>query len=170
MIALDIETELNDQGMYTRNLTVASIVDIASGAIRQFSPDTVTELVYMLPYIGWIVTFNGDSFDLSVLSQYAPRPLKDTCQSFDMYRDLARRSAQKKIKMDDLSLGTLGHALPQHGENLAALGQTKKLWQRSANGTVELAEVYKFGVLNRYVTINRKTVLQDIAVDWIERP
>lgn len=170
MIALDIETEMDDRGFYTRKLTVASIIDLHTRHISQFSPDTITELVYFLPYAGRVITFNGTTFDLPVLSQYAPRPLIDTVDSFDMYRDLASRSTIKKIKMDDVSLGTLGHALPQHGEDLAAMGQIKALWQRSANGTIELSQIYNFGVINRYITVSQQHNTFDIAVDWTDRP
>ncbi|HEY3289321.1 MAG TPA: hypothetical protein VGK87_04260 [Anaerolineae bacterium] len=171
MIALDIETERDARGFYTRSLTVATIVDVNTGRLAQYSPETVGELAYQLPYLGTVIGYNIVAFDLPVISETAntPRPLSEICRTFDLYLDLARRTGVRAIRLDELALGTLGRALPQHGGDLARLGQTRQLYQRSANGTVEIAAIYNFGVLNRFVRWVR-TALHEVNVDWMQQP
>jgi hypothetical protein len=174
MIALDIETEIaaRGRGFETRRLTVATIIDLDTGHLRQYTPDTVYELVYQLPSLGTLIGFNIIAFDLPVLTAAAraPRPLTETCRTFDLYRDLVRRAGHRAIRLDDVALGTLGRALPQHGGDLAQLGQTRRLFERSANGTIEIAAIYNFGVNNRYVRWMRDGAQYEVAVDWLQQP
>lgn len=167
MMSLDIETALDDRGLYTRELTVASTADVSTDRLQQYSPANVYELVDLLPFVDLIIGFNIDTFDLPVLSQYARRPLHEACATFDLYRDLIARTGQTDIKFDDLALGTLGKALPQHGGNLANLGQTRKLFQHSANGVIEINAIYRFGAINRYVSwISPQGDIHEVPVQW----
>ncbi len=167
MIALDIETALDDRGFYTRELTVASTAEVTSDRLKQYSPATIYDLVDQLPFQDLIIGFNIDTFDLPVLSQYASRPLAETCRTLDLYHDLAQLTGQTDIKFDDLARGTLGKVLPQHGGNLANLGQTRKLFQHSANGVLELNAIYRFGAVNRYVTwIAPSGEYHETPVNW----
>lgn len=167
MLALDIETEIDGTGLAARRLTVATTVDMDTGRVRQFTPDTVVDLVQQLPSAGTLIGFNIVAFDLPVLTAAARlrRPLTETCRTFDLYRDLVRRTGVKAIKLDDVALGTLGRALPQHGGDLARLGQMRRLFEHSANGTLEIAAIYRFGVNNRYVRWMRDR-LHEVGVNW----
>ena len=170
MIALDIETELDARGFYSRNLTVASVADTHSGALRQYSPASVYELIDRLPYVDRILGYNLVSFDLPVLSLYSgwAAPLNDICKAFDLYREMTRLTGRRDISLDDLARGTLGKALPQHGAMLASLGQTRTLFQYSANGVLEINAIYRFGAANHFVRWTDKArQLHETSVDWV---
>ena len=169
MIALDIETELDARGFYSRNLTVASAADTHSGALRQYSPASVYELIDQLPYVDRILGYNLVSFDLPVLSLYSgwAAPLNDICKTFDLYREMTRLTGRRDISLDDLARGTLGAALPQHGGRLASLGQTRRLYQHSANGVIEINAIYRFGLANRFLRwMGPLGQLYETTVDW----
>src|SRR5690242_503821 len=168
MIALDIETEIDPRRPSAQRLTVASTIDIDTGHLVQFSEDTVFELVSLLTVSDRVIGYNVLSFDLRVLSDYAGFDLTQLATAFDLYRDLYRRTGRNDISLDELARGTLNRALPQHGGDLYALGQLRTLRENSANGTREIAAIYRFGRANQFVAwLNDKDgQLYEIPVLW----
>ncbi len=185
MLALDIETTPDRRQPSGQRMTCASLVDVETGRLRQFQECTVMDLIACL-LTERIVGFNIISFDLRILNDYlqhgspgaAGRPgptrplhlpdLTALPHALDLYRDLWQRTGRNDISLDELSTGTLGQARPSHGGDLYSLGQTRRLLANSANGTRELAAIYRFGLRNQFVRwVDDQTGLpHEIPVHW----
>jgi hypothetical protein len=173
MITLDIETTPDPRRPSGQRLTVCSTVDIYSGHLRQFDESTIGDLLSRLPGYERVITYNGISFDLRVLSDYIGQDLTQLVNVFDLYRDLCDRTGRRDISLDELALGSLGKALQQHGiadsgENLYKSGQFRQLKTNSANGAREERLVYLFGQRNCFVLWRPKESGQilTIPVTW----
>jgi hypothetical protein len=149
-LAFDIETQMDMQRPSGQRLTCASLVEVETGRLRQFDESTALDLISTL-LVERVIGFNIVSFDLRVMSDYIQRDLTVLPQVFDIYRDVQQRSGRNDISLDELSAGTLGHVKPSHGRDLYALGQIKQLRIISANGTREIAAIYRFGLNNQFV-------------------
>jgi hypothetical protein len=165
MHTLDIETEIDPRRSSGQRLTCASLVDMerATGSaahLRQFDESTVMDLIGALlgaatPSAG-LIGYNLLSFDLRVLAGYAPRKVAASLIALphvlDVYPDVCQRAGRRDISLDELARGTLGRARPQHGGDLYRLGQWRILRTHSANGALELADLYRFGCAHQFVT------------------
>lgn len=86
-------------------LAVAVTWDAESGFRDWYEPEA-GGLLRTLGEFDQVVTFNGERFDLTVLSEYGDvRGLKE--KSFDVLRDLKRRLGYR-IKLESLAEATLG--------------------------------------------------------------
>jgi hypothetical protein len=167
MLAFDIETQIDLRRPSSQRLACASLVDVDTGRLRQYDESTVLELIATL-LAERIVGYNIISFDLRVLGDYIRRDLTTLPQVFDMYRDLQQRSGRNDISLDELAAGTLGRVEPSHGGDLYALGQIRQLREVSANGTREIAALYRFGLNHQFVRWIDSTcgLTHEIALDW----
>ena len=167
MLAFDIETQIDPLRPSSQRLTCASLVEVETGRLRQFDESTTLDLISVL-LAERVIGFNIISFDLRVMSDYARRDLTPLPQAFDIYRDLWQRTGRNDISLDELAAGTLGRVEPSHGSDLYALGQIKQLRASSANGTREIAAIYRFGLRNqfvRWIDISRGFT-HEIPVNW----
>ena len=153
MFALDIETEIDTRRPSSQRMTCASTVDIESGHLTQYDESSALELVSLLIGVDKIIGYNVLAFDLRVLSDYAGFDLRrrSTRNTLDLYRDLVQRTSRNDISLDELARGTLHRSLPSHGGDLYSLGQLRRLRENSANGTREIAAIYRFGRANQFV-------------------
>jgi DEAD/DEAH box helicase domain-containing protein len=78
----------------------------AEGGFRDWYETDVGKLLQTMGEFDRVVTFNGERFDLTVLSEYGDvRGLKD--KSFDVLQDLKRRLGYR-VKLESLAQATLG--------------------------------------------------------------
>jgi DEAD/DEAH box helicase domain-containing protein len=110
-----------------------------------------------------VVTFNGDRFDLEVLSAYgATQILRE--KSFDVLADLHRRLGFR-VKLDDLAQATLGSK--KSGSGLDAVqwwreGNVEKVRKYCEMDVQILREIVAHGRQHGYVVVDRRQV----QVEW----
>ncbi len=84
-MARPLELYLDIETTWTRELTVVGFVSSATGLIQLVGKDiTRARLKKALPRTGRIFTFNGHSFDLSVIREQLGVNLRDRFESIDL--------------------------------------------------------------------------------------
>jgi DEAD/DEAH box helicase domain-containing protein len=135
-VVLDIETKNIFQDVGSNNpvdldLSVISIYDSRNKKVQSFLEEDLVKMWPILEAADFIVTFNGDHFDLPLLNKYYRGNLL-SMKSVDIMKAV-KESCGKRIKLDSIAQATLG-------KNKLAEGLMAVKWWKE--GKIDLIKKY----------------------------
>lgn len=172
-IYVDVETlRLSDEveggwkNIQAFGLAVAVTWDEQNG-FREWFELQAAALVKELLRFDRIVTFNGDRFDFTVLSAYAPVAGLRTL-SFDLLTDLTKRLGHR-IRLESVASATLGTA--KGGSGLDAVrwwreGKKDKVVEYCRQDVKLMVDLVAYARQHGHVKIDSKVDSKETPVSW----
>ena len=149
-------------------LSVAVIMDLATGELFTFTEADAAGLVEMLREADLVVGFNIIDFDYQVLGAYTPVDLS-ALNTFDILKDIHGRLGYR-ISLGELASSTLGYG--KSADGLEAIrwyreGQIEKIIDYCAGDVQITSRLFEHGLRNKFLIFEHKSAGPvKLKLDW----
>ena len=172
-LVFDLETQNSFDDVGGRNKTVelrmsvGVVCDLDSREFTVYREPEANALIDDLRAAKRVIGFNIKSFDYTVLSRYTKLDWS-TVSTFDILEDLTRILGHR-VKLDSVAAATL--ATKKSGHGLQAIewfrkGDWDNLIRYCKDDVAITADVWRFGVLNKFVNIETWGGPKKVPVAW----
>lgn len=167
-IVFDIETTDVMPGIQPQDMDLA-VVAVYDSETDEYTSYLENELQQLWPIIeraDALIGFNSDNFDVPLLNKYYPGDLR-TIKSIDLLEEI-RKTLGRRIKLDKIAQGTLGHGKSSHG--LKAVdwwkeGKIDKVRTYCIDDVRITKEIYDYAVKHQELKYKERNQIFPIKMD-----
>ncbi len=170
-IVFDIETkntfhDVESSDPADLDLSLIAIWDSSDDSYHSYLEDELPDLWPRLEKADTLIGYNSDHFDIPLLNTYYPGDLT-AIKSIDLMQEI-KRSAGRRVKLDDVAEATLGTKKSGHG--LQAItwwrnGEIEKIRKYCIDDVRITKEVYEYALLNSMLKYTEGRSVKTVPVD-----